>query len=92
MLVRPNNTTVLAVVTGVQKESKAGDTVVSLRVESNISASPDGDFIRPEAGSTFDAYSIDPVPVRVGQRVLARARLNAGPWGGRVVLESLEVQ
>ncbi len=91
MQVRPNKTVVRGEVHSIRTEPGGWGTEVALRVLSNESPNPDDDFLRPDEGSILNLFSSAPTPgMQVGDEVRAEARLNAGPTGGRAVLQKFE--
>ena len=91
MQVRPNKTVVKGEVLSILPEPGGWGAEVQLRVVRNESPSPDDDFLRPEEGSILKVFTSDLAhEIRVGETVRAVARLNAGPTGGRAVLQGVE--
>ena len=90
MQVRPNQTTVEAEVVGVTPAADGFGADLTLRVGRNVTATADDDFIRPEAGSRLTAFTAAPAAVRPGEHYRFRLRLNAGPGGGRVVVQATD--
>ena len=90
MRVKPNRTVVRGRVSSIRKESDGWGAQVELQVLQNESPSPEEDFLRPEEGSTMTAFLPDPAELKVGDVVRAAASLNAGPFGGRSVIQSVE--
>jgi hypothetical protein len=91
MLIKPNQTDIVADVVALEREPDGHGATVRLLVHSNESAEPGADFLRPAAGSTIEAFCADPSQVRVGQRVSARLRRNADAFGGRNVVQAIRV-
>ena len=91
MQVKPNKTVVKGEVLSIFPEPGGCGAEVQLRVEKNESPSHDDDFLRPEEGSILKLFASDLThELRVGKTVRAVARLNAGPSGGRAVLQRVE--
>jgi hypothetical protein len=89
MQLRPNRTTVLGVVRRVSPEVSGGGSELVLEIVRNESTA-DEDYVRPEPGSQVAAFWARPEPLKVGQRVRARLKLHAGPFGQRIVAEAIE--
>ena len=90
MQVRPNKTIVRGKVQAIRPEPDGWGAEFDLHVESNESLSHDDDFLRPVAGSILKVFSAEPEKIRVGETIVAEASLNAGPTGGRAVLEDFK--
>ena len=91
MQVRPNKTVVKGEVLSILPEPGGWGAEVELRVERNESPRQDDDFLRPKEGSILKLFASDLTDdMRVGAIVRAVARLNAGPTGGRAVLQRIE--
>lgn len=89
MQIRPNRTTVLGIIRRVSPEASGPGSEVVLEVVRNESTA-DEDYVRPEPGTQISAFWARPEPPRVGQSVRARLKLHAGPFGQRIVAETLE--
>lgn len=90
MTARPNRTTVEAEVVGVNLAADGVGGDVALKVGRNTTADPAHDFIRPDAGAVVKAFAADPGELAAGGWYRVRLRLNAGPAGGRVVVEQAD--
>ena len=90
MHVKPNKTVVRGKVSAIRPEPDGWGAEVHLQVEQNESPDPEADFLRPAEGSILKVFTPEPDKIRVGQVVRAEACLNAGPTGGRAVLQSVE--
>jgi len=89
MQIRPNRTTVLGIVRGVSPEASGPGSELVLEVVRNESADGE-DYVRPEPGTRLSAFWARAEPPRVGQSVRAQLKLHAGPFGQRIVAETLE--
>jgi hypothetical protein len=91
MQARPNKTVVKGEVLAILPEPSGWGAEVHLRVLANESPSSDDDFLRPEGGSILKLFTSELAKeMRVGEIVRAEAKLNAGPTGGRAVLQKVE--
>jgi hypothetical protein len=90
MQVRPNQTTVEAEVVGMNPAADGFGADVTLAVRRNLTERADDDFIRPEAGTRLTAFTAAPAAVKSGGNYRFRLRLNAGPGGGRVVVQAAD--
>lgn len=90
MLVKPNRTLLRGKVRAIRPEADGWGAEVDLEVEENLSASEDEDFLRPQPGALLTVFAAEPGRLRVGDAVRVQASLNAGPFGGRAVLETVE--
>ncbi len=89
MLIKPNQTHLKGVVRAIHPEADGWGANVELEVMQNESPSEDEDFLQPDPGSIIQVFAAEPSKLKVGDLIRARARLLAGPFGGRSVLESV---
>jgi hypothetical protein len=90
MLVKPNSTTLRGTVKAIRPEPDGWGVEIDLQIDRNESESSPTDFIRPEPGSVLRVFAAEPGGLSVGDVLRAETTLNAGPFGGRVVLRSFE--
>jgi hypothetical protein len=92
MRVKPNRTTIRGRVKEVRPPPPGapGGAEVALEVIENESRGSEADYLQPAAGDILDAYVSRAPAVKPGDVVRVNASLSAGPFGERVVLESVE--
>lgn len=90
MLARPNHTVIEGTVRAVRPHPEGQGIAVELTVSKNVSPSEADDFIRPKNGQVLSLFAAEEPGLRVGQKVRAHARLLAGPFGGRTILEQVD--
>lgn len=88
MWVKPNKTVLRGVVRAIRPAADGWGADVDLEVEENDSPRSEEDFLKPDLGSTMTLFTAEHECLRVGGRVRVEARLNAGPTGGRPVIQS----
>jgi hypothetical protein len=90
MLAKPNKTVVEGTVRAIVPASDGLGHEIEIEVDRNLSRGRSDDFIQPaEAPSQLLSAAQTPV-VTIGDRVRVQARLLAGPFGERTVLEQLD--
>lgn len=89
MQVRPNQTILQGRVRAIRPEADGWGATIELLVIKNESPSEEDDFLRPVPGAAINVFTAEPDDVQVGDLVRAHATLQAGPFGGRTVLESI---
>ena len=90
MLVKPNQTVLRARVQEVRPGPDGFGAEIQLLVLENESSSSDRDFLRVAEGTSLPVFYSRPAGVQAGDEVRVTASLNAGPSGGRTVIENLE--
>jgi hypothetical protein len=90
MQARPNKTVFSGMVREICPEPDGWGAMVNLEVMKNESPCPDDDFLRPAEGSTLKAFTPEPERLKVGDVIRAQAQFNAGPTGGRAVLQDVK--
>ena len=90
MLAKPNRTMIEGIVRRVVAAADGIGHEVEIEVRRNLSEGKSDDFLQPEKGKNMQLFSADVPAANVGDVVRARARLLAGPFGGRTVLEQME--
>ena len=63
---------------------------IEIEVYRNLSRGRSDDFIQPAEGQSLILFAAQTPDVTIGDRVRAQARLLAGPFGERTVLEQLD--
>ena len=63
---------------------------IEIEVYRNLSRGRSDDFIQPAEGQSLILFAAQTPDVTIGDRVRVQARLLAGPFGERTVLEQLE--
>jgi hypothetical protein len=63
---------------------------VEIEVHRNLSHGSSSDFIQPAQGQFLRLFAAESPRVAIGDRVRVQARLLAGPFGSRTVLEQLD--
>jgi hypothetical protein len=89
MQIRPNRTTVLGIIRRVSPDPSGPGSELVLEVVRNESTAGE-DYVRPAPGTQLSAFWARPELPRIGQSVRARLKLHAGPFGQRIVAETLE--
>lgn len=90
MLAKPNKTVIEGTVRRVAPSADGHGHEVEIEVRRNLSAGSSDDFLQPVEGANLHLFSADLPGAAVGDVVRARARLLAGPFGGRTVLEEMK--
>ena len=89
MNVKPNKTVVRGRVKSIEPRSLGAQ--IELEISQNRSLDPDEDFLRPEPGTTLNAYfaDVEQNPLRVGDEIQAQASLAGDAFGSETILESV---
>lgn len=90
MLAKPNRTVIEGTVRAIQAASDGQGAELTIEVARNASPSPDADFLKPAKGDVIELFAAENPSAAVGERVRVHARLLAGPFGSRTVLEKIE--
>jgi len=90
MLAKPNKTVVEGTVRAINPASDGQGHEVEIEVRRNLSRGRSDDFIQPEEGQSLKLFAAQTPDVTIGDRVRVQARLLAGPFGERTVLEQLD--
>jgi hypothetical protein len=90
MLGKPNKTVVEGTVRAIVPVSDGQGHEIEIEVYRNLSHGRSDDFIQPAEGQSLVLFAAQPPAVTIGDRVRAQARLLAGPFGERKVLEQLD--
>jgi hypothetical protein len=90
MLAKPNKTVVEGTVRAIMPTSDGQGHEIEIEVGRNLTRGRGDDFIQPEEGQSLILFAAQKPGVTVGDRVRVQARLLAGPFGERSVLEQLD--
>jgi len=90
MLAKPNKTVIEGTVRGIEPASDGQGLEIEIEVCRNLSRGRSDDFIQPAEGRSLILFAAQTPGVTVGDRVRVQARLLAGPFGERRVLEQLD--
>ena len=90
MLAKPNKTVVEGTVRGIVPASDGQGHEIEIEVCRNLSRGRSDDFIQPAEGQSLILFAAQTPDVTIGDRVRVQARLLAGPFGERRVLEQLD--
>jgi hypothetical protein len=90
MLAKPNKTVVEGTVRRIVPASGGQGHEIEIEVDRNLSRGRGDDFIQPAEGQSLILFAAQKPGVTVGDRVRVQARLLAGPFGERSVLEQLD--
>ena len=90
MLAKPNKTVVEGTVRAINPASDGQGHDIEIEVCRNLSRGRSDDFIQPAEGQSLILFTAQTPSVTVGDRVRVQARLLAGPFGERPVLEQLD--
>lgn len=90
MLAKPNKTVIEGTVRAIVPASEGQGHEIEIKVDRNLSHGRSDDFIQPAEGQSLILFAAQPPTVTIGDRVRAQARLLAGPFGERKVLEELD--
>jgi len=90
MQVRPNKTIVEGKVCAIQPEKSGHGVEVQLEVSRNVSPKAEDDFLRPAKGDVLRLFASGAEDLTLGAHVRVHARLLAGPFGERNVLERVD--
>jgi hypothetical protein len=88
MLAKPNKTVVEGTVRAIVPASEGRE--IEIEVCRNLSQGRSDDFIQPTEGQSLILFAAQTPDVTIGDRVRVQARLLAGPFGERAVLEQLD--
>jgi hypothetical protein len=90
MLAKPNKTVVEGTVRAIVPAAEGQGQQIEIEVDRNLSRGRSDDFIQPAEGQTLILFAAQTPDVTIGDRVRVQARLLAGPFGERAVLEQLD--
>jgi hypothetical protein len=90
MLAKPNKTVIEGTVRAIVPASEGHGHQIEIEVCRNLSRGRSDDFIQPAEGQSLILFAAQTPEVTVGARVRVQARLLAGPFGERTVLEQLD--
>jgi hypothetical protein len=90
MLAKPNKTVVEGTVRAIMPTSEGQGHEIEIEVCRNLTRGRRDDFIQPAEGQSLILFAAQKPGVTVGDRVRVQARLLAGPFGERTVLEQLD--
>lgn len=88
---QPNQTLIEGTVRAIRPDVGGYGWNVEIAVSRNVSPEADADFLKPRRGKPLALFTAEQPAAEVGQRVRVQARLLAGPFGERCILEHLEV-
>ena len=91
MTAKPNQTVIEGAVRALRPAEGGCGTNVEIEVRRNLSPLADADFLKPNAGDRVVLFTPEAPRVELGNQVRVQARLLAGPFGERSILERLEV-
>ena len=89
MLAKPNKTVIEGTVRAIVPVNEGRE--IEIEVDRNLSRGRSDDFIQPAEGQSLILFAAQPPDVTIGDRVRVQARLLAGPFGERTVLEHLDL-
>jgi hypothetical protein len=96
MKTAPNRTVVTGTLRSYAAAADGYGGTVEIEVIRNESPDPAADFVKPTAGKTMRAFYAQPDPpaaaLPIGRRVLVELTLLGGPFGERVVVQSLRTE
>jgi hypothetical protein len=90
MLAKPNKTVIEGTVRAIAPASEGHGHEIEIEVHRNLSHGRSDDFIQPAQGQSLHLFATQTPDVAIGDRVRVQARLLAGPFGERTVLEQLD--
>jgi hypothetical protein len=90
MLGKPNKTVIEGTVRAIAPASGGQGHEIEIEVLRNLSRGRSDDFIQPAQGQCLHLFAARTPDVAIGDRVRVEARLLAGPFGERTVLEQLD--
>jgi hypothetical protein len=90
MLAKPNKTVIEGTVRAITPVSDGQGQEIEIEVCRNLSRGRSDDFIQPAEGQSLKLFASQSPKVTIGDRVRVQARLLAGPFGERTVLEQLD--
>jgi hypothetical protein len=88
MLAKPNKTVIEGTVRAIVPVNEGRE--IEIEVDRNLSRGRSDDFIQPAEGQSLILFAAQTPDVTIGARVRVQARLLAGPFGERTVLEQLD--
>jgi hypothetical protein len=90
MLAKPNKTVIEGTVRAIVRANEGQGHEVEIEVCRNLSHGQSDDFIQPAEGQSLILFAAQTPDAAIGDRVRVQARLLAGPFGDRAVLEQLD--
>ena len=90
MLAKPNKTVIEGAVRAIVPATEGEGHEIEIEVYRNLSRGRRDDFIQPVQGQSLHLFAAQTPDVAIGDRVRVQARLLAGPFGERTVLEQLD--
>jgi hypothetical protein len=90
MLAKPNKTVIEGTIRAIVPSGEGHGHQIEIEVHRNLSGGRSDDFIQPAEGQSLILFVAQTPDVTIGDRVRVQARLMAGPFGERTVLEQLE--
>ena len=90
VLIRPNKTVIEGTVQSIAPAPNGQGHDVIIQVDRNLSHGSSDDFIQPADGQLLHLFAAETPKAGIGDRVRVQARLLAGPFGSRSVLEQLD--
>jgi hypothetical protein len=91
MLAKPNKTVIEGTVRAIMPASEGQGHEIEIEVDRNLSRGRSDDFIQPAEGQSLILFAAQTPVVTIGDRVRVQARLLAGPFGERRVLEQVDL-
>ena len=91
MLAKPNKTVIEGTVQAIVPASEGPGHEIEIKVCRNLSRERSDDFIKPAEGVSLILFTAQTPDVTIGDRVRVQARLLAGPFGERTVVEQLDI-
>ena len=88
MLAKPNKTVIEGTVRAIVPANEGRE--IEIEVYRNLSHGRSDDFIQPVEGQCLILFAAQTLNAAIGDRVRVQARLLAGPFGDRAVLEQLD--
>jgi hypothetical protein len=90
MLAKPNKTVIEGSVRAIAPATEGKGHQIEIEVHRNLSRGRRDDFIQPVKGQCLNLFATQTPDVAIGDRVRVQARLLAGPFGERTVVERLD--
>ena len=90
MLAKPNKTVIEGTIRAIVPASEGQGHEIEIEVDRNLSRGRSDDFTKPSEGQSLHLFAAQTPDVTIGDRVRVQARLLAGPFGERTVLEQLD--
>jgi len=91
MLAKPNRTVIEGTVRAIVPATNGQGHEIEIEVRRNLSRGRSDDFIQPTEGQLLTLFAAQTPDVTIGECVRVQARLLAGPFGERRVLEQLDL-